>query len=231
MPFFYFDYYYLLLVVPALLITVWAQYKVKSTFARYGRVLSSRGISGSRAAEDILRGAGLYDIRVEPVAGSLTDHYDPRAGVIRLSQDVYGSTSVASIGVAAHEAGHALQHAEHYAPLKLRNAIIPLTNLGSTLSIPLVLIGYFMGAQPLVTAGIVLFSLVVVFQLITLPVEFNASRRAIAIIGQQAMLSSEELQGAKKVLTAAALTYVASLLVSLANLLRLVLLFGRRRND
>ena len=231
MPFFYFDYYYLLLVVPALLITVWAQYKVKSTFARYSRVLSSRGISGSRAAEDILRGAGLYDIRVEPVAGSLTDHYDPRAGVIRLSQDVYGSTSVASIGVAAHEAGHALQHAEHYAPLKLRSAIIPLTNLGSTLSIPLVLIGYFMGAQPLVTAGIVLFSLVVVFQLITLPVEFNASRRAIAIIGQQAMLSSEELQGAKKVLTAAALTYVASLLVSLANLLRLVLLFGRRRND
>lgn len=231
MPFFYFDYYYLLLVVPALLITVWAQYKVKSTFARYSRVLSSRGISGSRAAEDILRGAGLYDVRVEPVAGSLTDHYDPRAGVIRLSQDVYGSTSVASIGVAAHEAGHALQHAEHYAPLKLRNAIIPLTNLGSTLSIPLVLIGYFMGAQPLVTAGIVLFSLVVVFQLITLPVEFNASRRAIAIIGQQAMLSSEELQGAKKVLTAAALTYVASLLVSLANLLRLVLLFGRRRND
>ncbi len=231
MPFFYFDYYYLLLVVPALLITVWAQYKVKSTFARYSRVLSSRGISGSRAAEDILRGAGLYDIRVEPVAGSLTDHYDPRAGVIRLSQDVYGSTSVASIGVAAHEAGHALQHAEHYAPLKLRNAIIPLTNLGSTLSIPLVLIGYFMGAQPLVTAGIVLFSLVVVFQLITLPVEFNASRRAIAIIGQQTMLSSEELQGAKKVLTAAALTYVASLLVSLANLLRLVLLFGRRRND
>lgn len=231
MPFFYFDYYYLLLVVPALLITVWAQYKVKSTFARYSRVLSSRGISGSRAAEDILRGAGLYDIRVEPVAGSLTDHYDPRAGVIRLSQDVYGSTSVASIGVAAHEAGHALQHAEHYAPLKLRNAIIPLTNLGSTLSIPLVLIGYFMGAPPLVTAGIVLFSLVVVFQLITLPVEFNASRRAIAIIGQQAMLSSEELQGAKKVLTAAALTYVASLLVSLANLLRLVLLFGRRRND
>ncbi|SCJ53959.1 Putative neutral zinc metallopeptidase [Anaerotruncus sp. 2789STDY5834896] len=231
MPFFYFDYYYLLLVVPALLITVWAQYKVKSTFARYSRVLSSRGISGSRAAEDILRGAGLYDIRVEPVAGSLTDHYDPRAGVIRLSQDVYGSTSVASIGVAAHEAGHALQHAKHYAPLKLRNAIIPLTNLGSTLSIPLVLIGYFMGAQPLVTAGIVLFSLVVVFQLITLPVEFNASRRAIAIIGQQAMLSSEELQGAKKVLTAAALTYVASLLVSLANLLRLVLLFGRRRND
>ena len=231
MPFFYFDYYYLLLVVPALLITVWAQYKVKSTFARYSRVLSSRGISGSRAAEDILRGAGLYDIRVEPVAGSLTDHYDPRAGVIRLSQDVYGSTSVASIGVAAHEAGHALQHAEHYAPLKLRNAIIPLTNLGSTLSIPLVLIGYFMGAQPLVTAGIVLFSLVAVFQLITLPVEFNASRRAIAIIGQQAMLSSEELQGAKKVLTAAALTYVASLLVSLANLLRLVLLFGRRRND
>ena len=231
MPFFYFDYYYLLLVVPALLITVWAQYKVKSTFARYSRVLSSRGISGSRAAEDILRGAGLYDIRVEPVAGSLTDHYDPRAGVIRLSQDVYGSTSVASIGVAAHEAGHALQHAEHYAPLKLRNAIIPLTNLGSTLSIPLVLVGYFMGAQPLVTAGIVLFSLVVVFQLITLPVEFNASRRAITIIGQQAMLSSEELQGAKKVLTAAALTYVASLLVSLANLLRLVLLFGRRRND
>ena len=231
MPFFYFDYYYLLLVVPALLITVWAQYKVKSTFARYSRVLSSRGISGSRAAEDILRGAGLYDIRVEPVAGSLTDHYDPRAGVIRLSQDVYGSTSVASIGVAAHEAGHALQHAKHYAPLKLRNAIIPLTNLGSTLSIPLVLIGYFMGAQPLVTAGIVLFSLVVVFQLITLPVEFNASRRAIAIIGQQAMLSSEELQGAKKVLTAAALTYVASLLVSLAKLLRLVLLFGRRRND
>ena len=231
MPFFLIDRYYLLLVVPALLVTLWAQVRVKSTFAKYSHVFSRRGFTGKDAALYILRKNGVTNVSVSETGGHLSDHYDPRAGVIRLSGEVYSGTSVASIGVAAHEAGHALQHAQGYFPLTLRNAIIPITNIGSTLSGPLILLGFIMGMGPLVDVGILLFSLVVVFQLVTLPVEFNASRRAVAILGDAGLLEGEELTGAKRVLSAAALTYVGSLLVSLANLLRLILLFGRRNND
>ncbi len=232
MPYFFLpDRYYLLLVLPAILIALWAQLQVKSTFARYSSVSVRGGLTGAEAARRILDANGLQHVAVEPVAGNLTDHYDPRTQVVRLSQDVYYRSSVAAVGVAAHETGHAIQHARNYAPLSIRTAIVPITQIGSSLSIPLVLLGYLMGNEPLVNIGILLFSLVTLFQLITLPVEFNASRRALATLDQYRMVTEEEHQGVRKVLTAAALTYVASLLVSLANLLRLILLFGGRRRD
>ena len=232
MPFFFYDYYYLVLVVPAMLLALWAQHKVNSTYDKYARVRSSRGITAAQVARSILNDNGLGDIPVEQVAGNLTDHYDPRARVVRLSDSVYGSSSIAAIGVAAHEVGHACQHASHYAPLTLRNAIIPVTNIGSKLSIPLILIGLLLGSDTLAVFGVLLFSLVAVFQLITLPVEFNASSRALRTLGDRDILAGEELTGARKVLSAAAMTYVAALAVSLAQLLRLVLIVGgRRRND
>ena len=232
MPFFYLpDRYYILLVIPAMLIALWAQMRVKSTFAKYTRAGTYGGLTGAQAARRILDANGLTDVRIEPVRGSLTDHYDPRDKVVRLSMDVYGCDTVAAVGVAAHETGHAIQHAVGYFPLQLRNAIIPITNIGSQLSIPLVFIGYFLGMQPLVSLGILLFSLVTVFQLITLPVEFNASRRALATLDEYGMVNDYEHEGVRKVLSAAALTYVAALIVSLANLLRLILLFGGRRDD
>lgn len=232
MPFFYLpDRYYILLVIPAMLIALWAQMRVKSTFAKYSREGTYGGLTGAQAARRILDANGLTDVRIEPVRGSLTDHYDPRDKVVRLSMDVYGCDTVAAVGVAAHETGHAIQHAVGYFPLQLRNAIIPITNIGSQLSIPLVFIGYFLGMQPLVSLGILLFSLVTVFQLITLPVEFNASRRALATLDEYGMVNDYEHEGVRRVLSAAALTYVAALIVSLANLLRLILLFGGRRDD
>ena len=232
MPFFYLpDRYYILLVIPAMLIALWAQMRVKSTFAKYSREGTYGGLTGAQAARRILDANGLTDVRIEPVRGSLTDHYAPRDKVVRLSMDVYGCDTVAAVGVAAHETGHAIQHAVGYFPLQLRNAIIPITNIGSQLSIPLVFIGYFLGMQPLVSLGILLFSLVTVFQLITLPVEFNASRRALATLDEYGMVNDYEHEGVRKVLSAAALTYVAALIVSLANLLRLILLFGGRRDD
>lgn len=232
MPFFYLpDRYYILLVIPAMLIALWAQMRVKSTFAKYSREGTYGGLTGAQAARRILDANGLTDVRIEPVRGSLTDHYDPRDKVVRLSMDVYGCDTVAAVGVAANETGHAIQHAVGYFPLQLRNAIIPITNIGSQLSIPLVFIGYFLGMQPLVSLGILLFSLVTVFQLITLPVEFNASRRALATLDEYGMVNDYEHEGVRKVLSAAALTYVAALIVSLANLLRLILLFGGRRDD
>lgn len=232
MPYFFLpDRYYLLLVLPAILIALWAQLQVKSTFARYSSVSVRGGLTGAEAARRILDANGLQHVAVEPVTGNLTDHYDPRTQVVRLSQDVYYRSSVAAVGVAAHETGHAIQHARNYAPLSIRTAIVPITQIGSSLSIPLVLLGYLMGNEPLVNIGILLFSLVTLFQLITLPVEFNASRRALVTLDQYRMVTEEEHQGVRKVLTAAALTYVASLLVSLANLLRLILLFGGRRRD
>ena len=180
----------------------------------------------------ILDDNGLRDVPVQRISGSLTDHYDPRDRVVRLSDSVYGSGSIAAIGVAAHEVGHAVQHATHYAPMKLRSAIIPATNIGSTLSIPLILIGLIFNSQPLALAGVALFSLVALFQLVTLPVEFNASRRALVTLETRDILSREELSGARSVLTAAALTYVAALIQSLAQLLRLLILVGgRRRRD
>lgn len=232
MPFFYLpDRYYIILVLPAMLIALWAQMRVKGTFAQFSTRSVRSGLTGAQVARRILDANGLTHVRVEQVAGSLSDHYDPRSQAVRLSQDVYGRSTVAAVGVAAHETGHAIQHAVGYGPLQLRTAIIPVTNIGSTLSIPLILLGFFMGYQPLVSLGILLFSLVTVFQLITLPVEFNASRRALVTLEQYHMVSNEERQGVKKVLSAEALTYVAALIVSVANLLRLILLFGGRRRE
>lgn len=219
------------MILPAVLFALWAQLRVKSTFHKYSEVRNARGITGAEAARAILDQNGLYSIRVEPVQGRLTDHYDPRAGVIRLSEDVYHSTSVAALGVAAHESGHAVQHSVGYGPLKLRNTIIPITQLGSRLSFPLILAGLLFSYNPIILAGIVLFSVVVFFQLVTLPVEYNASNRAMQVLETNNMLYGEELTGARRVLSAAALTYVAATLSAIASLLRLLLIFGRRSNN
>ena len=228
--FFYYDYYYLVLVVPALIISLIAQVVVQSTYKKYAQVLSARGITAQEVVNRILKINGISNVGVERTRGNLTDHYDPKSNMIRLSDSVYGNASVASIGVAAHEAGHAVQYASGYTPIKIRNAVLPAANFGSKLSVPLIILGFFLGMPALVDFGIILFSLVLVFQLVTLPVEFNASRRAIAVLDQSGILDGEELTGAKKVLRAAAMTYVAAVLTSLAQLLRLLLL-SRRRND
>lgn len=225
------DIYYIILVLPALMFSLWAQAKVKSTFNRYSRERTYSGMTGYEAARRILAANGLYNVQVERVAGSLTDHYDPKSNVIRLSDSVFNSNSVAAVGVAAHEAGHAVQYAQSYAPIKLRAAIIPVTQIGSQLSIPLVLIGFLMGAESLVSIGLLLFATVAIFQLVTLPVEFNASRRAVAALEMSGSISDDEIYGVKKVLSAAAMTYVAALAVAVANLLRLVLRFGNRSRD
>ena len=229
-PYWYIDQYYLILVVPAMLIALFAQARVSSAFNRYSRVMSSRGITGREAAQMILKQNGVTDVRFERAGGRLSDHYDPRSNTIRLSEGVDNSRSVAAIGVACHEAGHALQYAEGYSPIKLRNVIIPVTSIGSQLSVPLIMLGFFFGGDLafLVNVGLVLFGSVAVFQLITLPVEFNASSRAIAALEQGRLLDDDELRGAQKVLSAAALTYVAALITAVANLLRLILLFGGR---
>ena len=229
--FWYVDRYYFLLIVPAMLIAMFAQARVNTTFNRYSRVYSRRGITAAQVARSILDANGLYEVQVMRVSGHLTDHYDPRTNVVRLSDSVYTSSSIASIGVAAHEVGHAIQHATDYAPLTIRSAIIPITNLGSQLSMPLILLGILFSAQPLVEIGILAFSLMAVFQLVTLPVEFNASNRAIRTLAADGYLDQEELSGAKQVLGAAAMTYVATLITSLAQLFRLILLFGRRDED
>ncbi len=230
MPYFYgIDVYYLILVVPALLIAMWAQANVTGTFKKYSKIYSASGMTGAQAAEAILRRNGIHDVRVEPVAGNLTDHYDPRDGVIRLSEPVYGSSSVAAVGVAAHEAGHAVQHHTAYAPLAIRNFIIPVSRFGSTLAMPVFLLGIIFSFDLLMTIGILLFAAAVLFQVVTLPVEFDASRRAVAVLRDSRVLGIQELESTKKVLFAAALTYVAALLVSLMNLLRLLLLANNRR--
>ncbi len=225
------DIYYIYLVLPALLFAMWTQARVNSTFNRFSKERTYSGMTGYEAARRILAANGLYNVNVERVSGNLTDHYDPRTNVIRLSDSVFSSNSVAAVGVAAHEAGHAVQYAQNYAPVKIRAAIIPITNIGSTISMPLVIIGFFMGAQPLVNLGLLLFATVAVFQLVTLPVEFNASRRAVQALEMGGTMGEEEIKGVKKVLSAAAMTYVAALAVSLANLLRLVLRFGDRNRD
>ncbi len=239
MPYFYyygFDWTYLFLVLPCLALSIWASTRVNSTFKRYSKQSSSRGITGAQAAERVLIGNGVRNVRIERITGKLTDHYDPRNNVIRLSDSVYDSTSTAAIGVACHEAGHAVQYAQHYAPIKLRTAIIPITSFGSRLAMPLILLGLLLSAfsgfsYGLVYLGIACFGLSLVFQLITLPVEFNASRRALLAIEQSDLLTSEEIVGARKTLFAAAMTYVAATAVSLSQLLRLLLLFGGRRNN
>ncbi|MEG0692730.1 MAG: zinc metallopeptidase [Oscillospiraceae bacterium] len=230
MPFFYMDQYYIWLIIPATLIALWAQFKVTSTFNKYNQFKTARGYTAAMIARQILDRNGLQNVAIEHVAGNLSDHYDPRTNVIRLSDTVYNSTSVGAIGVAAHEVGHAVQYATHYAPIKIRAALIPITNIGSSIALPLAIIGIFMGSELLSGIGIILFSAVVLFQLVTLPVEFNASSRAIKTLDEDMLLDSEELKGAKKVLSAAALTYVAALIVAIANLLRLILLRNRNRD-
>ncbi len=228
MGFLYYDVYYLVLVVPMLVLSLIAQAMVKSAFNKQSKVYASRGISGAQAAARVLYHYGITDVRFETVSGKLSDHYDPKAKVIRLSQEVASGTNVAAIGVACHEAGHAAQHAENYKPIQIRNAILPVCNIGSYIGLPIAVLGYFLGFEPLVSIGLLLYGLIALFQLVTLPVELNASRRALSVIEETGMLTSEELPGARKVLTAAAMTYITALLVTLANLLRFVLRFNRR---
>lgn len=225
------DGYYILLVLPAIIFSMIAQSKVNSAFNKYSKVSSRRGITGADAALAVLRLNGVSGVRIERGSGRLSDHYDPRTNVIRLSDSVYGATTVAAIGVAAHEAGHAVQYANGYFPIRLRAAIIPVTQIGSNLAMPLIMVGLVLNTSLLIKAGLVFFFTAVVFQLITLPVEFNASNRAIDAIAEAGLLYEDELPGAQKTLSAAALTYVAALMVALAQFLRLLMVFGRRRDD
>ena len=231
----YFDWTYLFLVLPAMIFAMIASAGVNSTFAKYSKQYSSRGVTGAQAARLVLDKNGLQNIPIEQISGKLTDHYDPTANVIRLSSEVYNGTSTASIGVACHEVGHAIQHATGYTPIKVRSAIVPITNIGSKLSVPLIIIGIIFSAMSeffiwLAYIGIIGFALTAVFQLVTLPTEFNASSRALATIRENGILTPEELKGSKKVLNAAAMTYVAALAVAVAQLLRLIILVNRRRN-
>ncbi len=240
MPYSYyygFDWTYLVLVLPCILLSLWASSNVSSTFNKYAKQLSIRHITGAEAAQRVLAANGVRGVRIDRVSGNLTDHFDPKTNVIRLSDNVYNSTSTAAIGVACHEAGHAVQYAVGYVPIKLRAAIIPITNFGSKIAMPLILIGILLSAlgnvsYTFVYLGIAAFSLSLVFQLVTLPVEFNASRRAMQAIESANILTEEEQRGARKTLTAAAMTYVAATAVSLAQLLRLIMIFGgRKRRD
>ena len=236
MPYYYgFDWTYLVLVLPCLIFAMITSSNVNRTFQKYSSQLSRRRITGAEAARRVLEFNGVTGVRIERVSGNLTDHYDPRTNVIRLSDSVYSSHSTAAIGVASHEAGHAVQYARHYAPIKLRALIIPLTNFGSKLAMPLILIGLLFNSamsDTFISLGIAAFGLSFVFQMITLPVEFNASRRAMAAIRDAEILTEEEQVGARKTLTAAAMTYVAATAVALAQLLRLIMIFGRgRRRD
>ena len=227
---FYFDSTYILIIIGAILCLL-ASAKVRSTYSRYQRVRSASGLTGREAAERILYYSGIQDVRVEHVAGNLTDHYDPRSKVLRLSDTTYGSPSVAAVGVAAHECGHAIQHARGYAPLSFRSALVPLANFGSTIAWPLIILGFLFNnqsSQLFINIGILAFSLAVLFQIVTLPVEFNASGRALRILSETGMLQSEELSMTRKVLSAAALTYVASAAAAILQLLRLILLANRR---
>ena len=228
MGFLYFDYYYLILVLPMLALSLIAQGMVKSAYSKQSKVLSSRGLTGAQAAARVLYQYGINDVRIETVSGKLTDHYDPKAKVIRLSQEVSSGANVAAIGIACHEAGHAAQHAENYMPIKIRNMILPVCNIGSAIGLPIAILGYFLGFHPLVSIGLLLYGLIALFQFVTLPVELNASHRAMKVIEETNMLTDDEQPGARKVLTAAAMTYVTALLVILANLLRFVLRFNRR---
>lgn len=233
----FFDWTYVVLVLPCLILAMVASANVNSTFKRYSRQLSSRGLTAAQAAQRVLHANGVTNVSIAHVSGNLTDHYDPRSNVIRLSDSVYNSTSTAAIGVACHEAGHAVQYAQSYAPIRLRAAIIPITNIGSKAAMPLILLGLLLSSSlsyTLVYVGIACFGLSLLFQLVTLPVEFNASRRAMEAISSSNLLTEEEQKGARKTLTAAAMTYVAATAVAAAQLLRLILIFGgngRRRRD
>ena len=233
MPFFYYyDPTYILVLIGAVL-SLWASATVKSTYNKYSRVYSYSGLTGAQAAAQILRQAGIYDVRIEHVSGNLTDHYDPKARVLRLSDSVYGSNSVAAIGVAAHECGHAIQDQEDYVPLRFRSAFVPVANLGTQVAFPILLLGVFLGSSHfLIQVGLLCFFFGVLFQLITLPVEFNASGRAVRILRETGMMSDDELSKTKKVLSAAAMTYVAAAAASILSMLSLIILFGgNRRRD
>lgn len=226
----YFDPTYWLVIIGALL-CIFAQMRINTTFNKYSRVRSRSGMTGAQAAQRILQLSGIYDVRVEHIRGKLTDHYDPSAKVLRLSDSTYGSDSVAAIGVAAHECGHALQHHNGYGPLKIRTALVPAANIGSRLGIPIILIGVFLGMNQLcIQIGIWVFAIAVLFQIVTLPVEFNASGRALNMLGSYGLMENDETRGCRKVLSAAALTYVAAAASSILQLLRLVLLFGNNRS-
>ena len=225
----YFDYYYLVLVVPTLLLSLYAQFKVKSAFSKYSQVQTIRKISGKEAAALLLRSNSISNVSIHRIGGSLSDHYDPSHKVLRLSDQVYDKTSIAAVGVAAHETGHAIQDKEKYAPLVLRSTLVPVANIGSSAGPYLALAGIIFRMNLLLNIGIILFACAVLFYLVTLPVEIDASRRALKVLEHNAVLSQEELKGAKKVLSAAALTYVASALTAMANLLRLILISRDRR--
>ncbi len=220
-----------ILVIIGIVITLAASAKVKTTFGKYSRVGSASGMTGAQVAERLLRDAGIYDVRIERISGDLNDHYDPKNKVLRLSDPVYGQTSLAAIGVAAHECGHAIQHQESYAPLNIRSALVPVANIGSMAAWPLIILGLLLSFnQTLIYLGIILFGAAVLFQIITLPVEFNASKRAIQKLGQTGILYGDELKHSKKVLDAAALTYVAAAAATILQLLRLIILFGGGRS-
>ncbi|MBR6568333.1 MAG: zinc metallopeptidase [Clostridia bacterium] len=225
----WYDYYYFILVLPAVILSLIAQAKVKSTYGKFARIGNSRRITGAQAAHNVLSHYGIRDVKIECGHGKLSDHYDPRVNIIRLSPEVYSGASIAAIGIACHEAGHAAQHAESYLPIKVRNLILPVANFGSSAGVLIAIMGYFLGFGILIDIGIILFAAVVLFQLVTLPIEFNASSRALKVIDETGMLQGDERVGAKKVLSAAAMTYVASLLVSLMSLIRLILRTNRRR--
>ena len=234
MPFYYYYDPTYSLVLIGLLLCLAASARVRSTYAKYGRVRSRSGLTGREAADRILRSAGIYDVRIEHVSGNLTDHFDPRNRVLRLSDATYQSASVAAVGVAAHECGHAIQHSRGYAPLKIRSAIVPVANFGSAIAWPLILLGLLFNSRSsylLIQIGILAFSFAVLFQLVTLPVEFNASRRAVQILGESGMLLPDELSMTNKVLRAAALTYVAGAASAILQLLRIILLTGGRRRE
>lgn len=227
---FYYNFSYIYLIIPAMIISIAAQIAVKSAYSKMSAVYSKSGYSGAQAAAAVLRHYGITDVRIEQCSGKLTDHYDPRTKVIMLSEGVFSSTSIAAIGIACHEAGHAAQHATNYLPIKIRNSILPVCRIGSYAGIPLAFLGMLLSFEPLIFAGLLLYSFIMLFQLATLPVELNASSRALAVIEETGLLRDEdELKGAKKVLRSAALTYVAALISSLANLLRFILMFSRRR--
>ncbi len=231
MGFYFFDYTYFLYMLPAIIISMIAQFKVNSAFRKYSEISTVRGVTGRESAAQVLRYGEVTGVEIQSTSGRLTDHFDPRSGVIRLSQPVYDVNSIAAVGVAAHEAGHAIQHARGYFPIKLRSALVPITNIGSNLSIPLILIGLILPVEYdfVVTIGILLYSLMVIFQLVTLPVEFNASSRALKALSEAGILEGEELRGAKKVLSAAAMTYLAATFTALMSLLRLLAIVGARQ--
>lgn len=226
----YLDKYYLMLCVPAFIFALITQAGVKNAYAKYSKIGNPRGITGAQAAMRVLEFYGITDVRIEMISGQLSDHYDPKSNVIRLSQGVYNSQSIAAVGIACHEAGHAAQYAESYFPIKLRAIIIPMTNFGSSAGILLTMLGLVLSFEPLISIGLLLYFFIVIFQLVTLPVEFNASRRAVKVVSETGMVNSQDLPGLKKMLSAAAMTYVAALAVAVAQFLRLFLRVNNSRN-